>query len=204
MLDLARDGHVAVGARSWEIVVGLRPTCGRTRRRHEHSPGVEELVDRLREHHVIVVLLTRYLGTSLDLDYIGADNERIGREATQHLIQLGHTRMVHFAGTDSSTGHDRAFGYVRSCHACRKTRAVADRPSWPSSLHQRPSAATGPRPGYRPRWSSALTGLAKYSVPHVQVVLQAHVILLAKDPQLRRRTLDADPSSCLVRMTISV
>ena len=92
---------------------------------------MEELVDRLREHHVIVVLLTRYLDTSLDLDYIGADNARIGYEATQHLIQLGHTGMVYFAGTDSSTGHDRAFGYVRSCHACRKTRAVADGPSWP-------------------------------------------------------------------------
>jgi GntR family transcriptional regulator of arabinose operon len=81
------------------------------------GPRVEELVEQLREHHVIVVLLSRYLDHSQDLDYIGPDNERIGYEATQHLIQLGHTGIVHFAGTDSSTGHDRAFGYVRAMRA---------------------------------------------------------------------------------------
>jgi DNA-binding LacI/PurR family transcriptional regulator len=90
---------------------------------------VEELVDRLREHHVIVVLLTRYLGTSLDLDYIGADNARIGYEATQHLIQMGHTGMVHFAGTDSSTGHDRAFDtFVRAMRAAKLVPSLMVRP----------------------------------------------------------------------------
>jgi DNA-binding LacI/PurR family transcriptional regulator len=98
---------------------------------------VEELVDRLREHHVIVVLLTRYLDTSLDLDYIGADNERIGYEATQHLIQLGHTGTVHFAGTDSSTGQDRAFGYVRAMPAAKLVPSLIVRPGEAASGSQR-------------------------------------------------------------------
>jgi DNA-binding LacI/PurR family transcriptional regulator len=92
------------------------------------GPRVEELVDRLREHSVIVVLLSRYLDHAQELDYIGADNEWIGYEATQHLIQLGHTGIVHFAGTDSSTGHDRAFGYVRAMRAANLAPSLIARP----------------------------------------------------------------------------
>lgn len=92
------------------------------------GPRVEELVEQLREHRVIVVLLTRYLDNSRDLDYIGADNEWIGYEATRHLIQLGHTGIVHFAGTDSSTGHDRAFGYVRAMRAAKLVPWLVARP----------------------------------------------------------------------------
>ena len=83
------------------------------------GPRVEELVEQLRAQGVIVILLSRYLDHSRNLDYIGADNELIGYEATRHLIQLGHAGIVHFAGTDSSTGHDRAFGYVRAMHAAK-------------------------------------------------------------------------------------
>jgi DNA-binding LacI/PurR family transcriptional regulator len=92
------------------------------------GPRVEELVEQLREHRVIVVLITRYLDNSPDLDYIGADNDWIGYEATRHLIQLGHTGIVHFAGTDSSTGHDRAFGYVRAMRGAKLAPSLIARP----------------------------------------------------------------------------
>jgi DNA-binding LacI/PurR family transcriptional regulator len=101
------------------------------------GPRVEELVEQLHEQGVVVVLLTRYLDDSRDLDYIGADNEWIGYEATRHLIQLGHTGIVHFAGTDSSTGHDRAFDYVRAMRAAKLAPSlrVLAKLSW----HQRSS-----------------------------------------------------------------
>lgn len=73
---------------------------------------VEPVVRELRAKGVEVVLVTRYLEQYRDLDYVGADNERIGYEATQHLVQLGHTGIIHFAGTITSTGHDRAVGYI--------------------------------------------------------------------------------------------
>ena len=92
------------------------------------GPRVEELVEQLREQRVIVILLTRYLDNSRNLDYIGADNELIGYEATRHLIQLGHAGIVHFAGTDSSTGHDRAFGYVRAMRAAKLVPALVAPP----------------------------------------------------------------------------
>jgi GntR family transcriptional regulator of arabinose operon len=75
---------------------------------------VEPVIRQLTAHGVSVVLLTRYLDEVTDLDYVGADNQRIGFEATQHLIQLGHRGIVHFAGTVTSTGRDRALGYVQA------------------------------------------------------------------------------------------
>jgi DNA-binding LacI/PurR family transcriptional regulator len=92
------------------------------------GPRVEELVERLREQRVVVVLLSRYVDNSIDLDYVGADNEWIGYEATRHLIQLGHAGIVHFAGTDSSTGHDRGLGYVRAMRAAKLAPLLVARP----------------------------------------------------------------------------
>lgn len=60
-----------------------------------------------------IVMIARYLdfpGT----DYVGADNERIGYDATRYLIELGHRRIVHFSGLYGSTGRDRAKGYIRA------------------------------------------------------------------------------------------
>ncbi|HEU5098158.1 MAG TPA: GntR family transcriptional regulator [Roseiflexaceae bacterium] len=76
--------------------------------------SIEPLIHQLRAHGIIVLLLTRYLEGFPDVNYVGADNERIGYEAAQHLIQLGHTSIVHVAGTRSSTAHDRANGYIRA------------------------------------------------------------------------------------------
>lgn len=80
------------------------------------ASGIDDLIDRLRARAVVTVLLARYLDDGVDLDYVGADNERIGYEATRHLIDLGHTGIVHLAGTTTSTVRDRALGYVRAMH----------------------------------------------------------------------------------------
>jgi GntR family transcriptional regulator of arabinose operon len=77
---------------------------------------MDGLIGELRAQGVVVVLMARYLDTllDLDLDYVSADNERIGYEATRHLLELGHTRIVHLPGTRTTTVRDRARGYVKA------------------------------------------------------------------------------------------
>jgi LacI family repressor for deo operon, udp, cdd, tsx, nupC, and nupG len=77
---------------------------------------IDVLVRELQARGVVVVLLARYLDTrlDLDLDYVSVDNQRIGYEATRHLLELGHTGIVHLPGTRTTTVRDRAVGYVRA------------------------------------------------------------------------------------------
>jgi DNA-binding LacI/PurR family transcriptional regulator len=72
------------------------------------------ILRELRSQGVIVVLLTRYLDDFQDVDYVGADNKHVGIEATQHLIDLGHTGIAHIAASRTSTAYDRASGYVEA------------------------------------------------------------------------------------------
>jgi DNA-binding LacI/PurR family transcriptional regulator len=78
------------------------------------DPSIDRVIADLRARGVIVVLVARYLESMFDLDYVGVDNERIGYEATRHLLELGHTGVVHLAGTRTSTVRDRTMGYVRA------------------------------------------------------------------------------------------
>lgn len=73
-----------------------------------------DVLRQLRAKGVIVVLLTRYLENFSDVDYIGADNRLVGIEATRHLIELGHTSILHIAASRTSTAYDRATGYVQA------------------------------------------------------------------------------------------
>ena len=77
---------------------------------------IESIIAELRARGVVVVLVARYLDTGLDLalDYVAADNERIGYEATRHLLELGHVGIIHLPGTRTTTVRDRAIGYVRA------------------------------------------------------------------------------------------
>ena len=76
--------------------------------------NIDSIIEQLRSRGVMIVLVARYLDHWLDLDYVGVDNEQIGYEATRHLLELGHTRIVHLAGTTTSTVRDRALGYARA------------------------------------------------------------------------------------------
>jgi len=78
------------------------------------GPSIDVIVAELVARGVVVVLLARHLNSrlDLDLDYVSVDNERIGYEATRHLLELGHTRIIHLAGTRTTTVRDRAIGYV--------------------------------------------------------------------------------------------
>ncbi|HEY1296369.1 MAG TPA: substrate-binding domain-containing protein [Chloroflexota bacterium] len=80
------------------------------------ASNIDNLINQLRARGVVIVLVARYLDTRADLDYVGADNERIGYEATRHLLELGHNGIIHLAGTKTTTARDRALGYVRAMH----------------------------------------------------------------------------------------
>jgi DNA-binding LacI/PurR family transcriptional regulator len=98
-----------------EITAGLlRQNAAAVIMATPRTARVEPVIRELRAHGVIVTLITRYLDQLSDIDYVGADNEQIGYAATRHLIELGHTAIVHFAGTISSTSRDRAIGHLRA------------------------------------------------------------------------------------------
>lgn len=101
------------------------------------APNQQDGIDvlrQLRAKGVIVVLLTRYLNNFADVDYIGADNRLVGIEATQHLIGLGHSSIVHIAASSTSTAFDRAAGYVQAMIEAGLTPKIFMAPEEPSPL----------------------------------------------------------------------
>lgn len=93
-----------------------------------------DVLRQLRAKGVIVVLLTRYLEKFNDVDYVGADNRLIGIEATQHLIKLGHSSIVHIAASSTSTAFDRAAGYVQAMTEAELTPQIFMAPEEQSPL----------------------------------------------------------------------
>lgn len=76
-------------------------------------PQMIPILDKLAEQKITSVMVVRYIDYP-GIDYIGADNERIGYDATRHLIEAGHRGIIHFTGLYGSTGQDRAAGYLRA------------------------------------------------------------------------------------------
>jgi len=74
---------------------------------------IAPILDDLRAHGALVQLLGRWVDYP-HCDYVGANNELIGYQATQHLIHLGHTQIIYQGGSAHPTGRDRAAGYVRA------------------------------------------------------------------------------------------
>jgi DNA-binding LacI/PurR family transcriptional regulator len=77
------------------------------------DPAMFAMMDQLKQRQIPSVMVVRYIDYP-GVDFIGADNERIGYDATRHLIEMGHTGIVHFTGLYGSTGRDRAAGYLRA------------------------------------------------------------------------------------------
>lgn len=75
---------------------------------------ISGIVEPLHAAGAHVLLIARYVGSHPSVDYIGADNVRIGLEATRLLIDNGHRRIVHLTATPSSTAKDRRTGYLQA------------------------------------------------------------------------------------------
>jgi LacI family transcriptional regulator, galactose operon repressor len=69
-----------------------------------------ESFHHIQERKIPYVLIDRKL-PGLKSNYVGVDNEEIGRLATHHLIQNGSRRIAHIRGPELSTGSGRMEGY---------------------------------------------------------------------------------------------
>lgn len=75
--------------------------------------NIQSFLDALRARGVVIQLL----GTGAyypEYDFIGADNQQIGYQATRHLIELGHTQIVYVGGASYPATYDRTDGYVKA------------------------------------------------------------------------------------------
>lgn len=66
--------------------------------------------ERLNNHGMPYVLIDREI-PGLAANFVGVNDEAVGRIATEHLIQEGYQRIAHIRGRDNSTGSGRFEGY---------------------------------------------------------------------------------------------
>jgi len=69
-------------------------------------------MDKLAQPYVLV---DRDL-TGIAANYVGVNEEKAGRLATEHLIEMGCRRVAHIRGQDNSTGRGRFEGYRQVLH----------------------------------------------------------------------------------------
>lgn len=79
--------------------------------RHGDRSLLDSWLAELTVANVPVVFIGRQTARYPHIDCIATDNWRIGYEATRHLLELGHRRIVHIGILDYSTGRSRAEGY---------------------------------------------------------------------------------------------
>jgi LacI family transcriptional regulator len=68
---------------------------------------------RIEERNTPYVLIDRTFG-ELSANFIGVDDELVGRLATEHLIEVGCRRIAHIAGSGVSSAVGRLNGYQRA------------------------------------------------------------------------------------------
>ena len=73
-------------------------------------PSSLALFERIESRGIPYVLIDRRFGDA-HAPYVGADDEAIGRMATQHLISRGCRHIAHIAGPAITTGVERLKGY---------------------------------------------------------------------------------------------
>jgi LacI family transcriptional regulator len=74
------------------------------------APSSLSLFERIEARGVPYVLIDRRFADA-HASYVGADDEAIGRLATQHLVERGCRRIAHIAGPPLTTGVGRQKGY---------------------------------------------------------------------------------------------
>jgi LacI family transcriptional regulator len=78
------------------------------------SAGVDPAsFERLNRNGMPYILIDREI-TGLAANFVGVNDEAIGRLATEHLIDQGCRRIAHLRGGDNSTGSSRLEGYRKA------------------------------------------------------------------------------------------
>ncbi len=72
-----------------------------------------DLFFRVEKHKTPYILIDRIL-PGLTANFIGVDDEAVGRLATNHLIDIGCKKIAHIRGPETSTGIRRLEGYKRA------------------------------------------------------------------------------------------
>jgi LacI family transcriptional regulator len=73
-------------------------------------PSTHDMFERIEARGVPYVLIDRRF-SDVQAPYVGADDEAIGRIATNHLLERGCRRIAHIAGQPRTTGIGRLKGY---------------------------------------------------------------------------------------------
>src|SRR3954469_11081830 len=72
-----------------------------------------DLFFRIERQKTPYILIDRIL-PGLTANFIGVDDEAVGRLATRHLIDIGCRRIAHIRGPETSTGRRRLEGYKQA------------------------------------------------------------------------------------------
>lgn len=86
-----------------------------------------QVVAKVKSLGVPLVFIGRTAQTH-SVPSVAVDNVQIGLRATQHLIQLGHTHILHIGFTDYSTGIERADGYRQAMTEAGLSELIDIRP----------------------------------------------------------------------------
>lgn len=79
------------------------------------QPSVKT-IRTVADRHVPLVMIDRRV-EGVMCNFVGVDDEQIGRMATEHLIQAGCRRIAHIRGPEISTGNGRVRGYLSALDA---------------------------------------------------------------------------------------
>jgi LacI family transcriptional regulator len=122
--ELAKGLSAVLRARSYSLVISSSeedPVLEQKEIEHLLARGVDALViasvqtatssfQRIEEHRTPYVLIDRRF-EGLEANFIGVDDELVGRLATAHLADIGCRRIAHIAGTGVSSATGRLAGY---------------------------------------------------------------------------------------------
>ena len=79
-----------------------------------------DLFFRIEKQKTPYILIDRIL-PGLTANFVGVDDEAVGRLATKHLIDIGCKRIAHIRGPETSTGMRRLEGYRQALTQARLT-----------------------------------------------------------------------------------
>ena len=80
------------------------------------APSAKEIFERIEARGVPYLLIDRRFA-GRNASYVGADDEAIGRLATEHLIARGCRHIAHISGPQTTTGVGRLNGYRQALSA---------------------------------------------------------------------------------------
>lgn len=94
--------------------------------------NINSVIAKLHNANVPFIFIGRR-GNNPLIDSVTVDNVQVGYQATKHLINLGHRRIVHVGFQDYSTGQDRAEGYLNAMKEAGLTPTIIE-PEMPQNL----------------------------------------------------------------------